>query len=112
MKAKICNYGGCNNLCDDSGYCAKHKDKKPKPFQNARRYTERYQSSEWITFRRNILSEQPTCEVCGSLNNVQVHHIIPVRFAPSLFLERSNVQVLCRECHQKETAKEIRNRRK
>lgn len=114
MKLKLCGYPGCNKLTTEY-FCPKHKEKrdaerKASAFKSATR-SDLYQSPEWRRISRQLINEVGHCERCGSFDNLQVHHIIPVRLAPALALDRSNLQVLCRTCHQTETGKEIAARR-
>ena len=39
------------------------------------------------------------CEICGSIRNIEVHHIIPVSHAPQYSFSLSNGVVLCKDCH-------------
>jgi len=117
MKARLCGWAGCSCITDGSYYCPKHKvmaEKRKaerKPFENAKRYTD-YKNPEWRKLSASVINEVGQCERCGCTNNLQVHHIIPIRYAPELFLERANLMVLCRECHHNETLREIRERRR
>lgn len=116
MKLKLCGEAGCNKLVVDGGYyCPEHKikhdkERKASAFKNATRFAN-YHSPEWIKFRGEVLKKQKCCEKCGTTKGLQVHHIIPVRYAPELFLRRENVMVLCADCHKSETAREIRERK-
>lgn len=45
------------------------------------------------------------CELCKEKNiynyhNLEVHHVIPIKENPSLFLEDSNLICLCGDCHR------------
>lgn len=117
MKQKLCGWAGCNKIIPAGSYfCSYHKDisdtnRKESAFKTATRYAN-YNNPEWRKLSKQYLIEVGHCEKCGSTDNLQVHHIIPVRLAPQLFLERANWQVLCRTCHQNETAREIAERRK
>lgn len=116
MKTKLCGWAGCNKIIPGNQYyCDYHKDisderRRKSAFANATRYAD-YSTPEWRKGSREYLLEVGHCEKCGSKENLQVHHIIPARYAPQLFLERANWQVLCRVCHQAETQREIRERK-
>lgn len=56
-------------------------------------------SGKWPALRKQILDEQPTCEACGGRDGCKPHHIKPFHVYPELELERSNVIVLCDQCH-------------
>lgn len=110
MKLILCHYEGCNNLSTEY-YCPLHKaimDKK-KPFQNAKR-TADYHTSAWQRLSKQLINEVGCCQMCGVTSTLSVHHVVPVRECPERFLDKSNLIVLCRSCHQKVTAQEIRNR--
>jgi 5-methylcytosine-specific restriction endonuclease McrA len=47
------------------------------------------------------------CKRCESGESPAVHHIIPVALAPELACESWNMLVLCRQCHQLVTGKEL-----
>lgn len=116
MRTRLCGYPGCNRLTAGDYFCTEHRQqyehkRKREAFKTATR-SALYQSPEWKALSRELIKEKGYCEKCGERMNLQVHHIIPVRLAPQLALDRSNLQVLCRLCHQRETAKEINGRRK
>lgn len=120
MKVKLCGWAGCSAITTNKYYCDKHQtiadkrnaERKAKynPFANATRY-EQYKSPEWRRLSANVIKEVGCCERCGSKNNLQVHHLVAVRYAPERFLDRNNLMVLCRTCHQNETQREIFERR-
>lgn len=115
MKFKLCGYPGCNKLTGKY-YCEEHQKaadrrRRETAFASATR-SSLYQSPLWRRLSRELIGEVGHCERCGCSDNLQTHHIIPVRLAPALALDRSNLQVLCRLCHQRETAKEIQTRKK
>ena len=44
------------------------------------------------------------CEICGTIRNVDHHHVIPKRMGGSknpTVQDESNLMTLCRQCHQK-----------
>jgi len=49
------------------------------------------------------------CQICGSEENLQVHHIQAYANHPSLRLEMSNGITLCRKCHMTLHRKERKN---
>lgn len=66
-----------------------------------------YNSKAWKITRRNfIASKMGICERCGKPNSVQVHHkeyLTPLNIGnPDVTLNFDNLELLCRECHQKE----------
>lgn len=62
---------------------------------------ERGYDKDWSGLRRNYLRTRPMCERCGEGRATIVHHIVEVQDAPELRLEWSNLQAVCRECHEK-----------
>jgi len=59
-----------------------------------------YSSARWQRMRRRVLDEEAwTCHYCGRLATL-VDHRIPLRVAPHLGLERSNLVAACRSCNQ------------
>ena len=74
----------------------------------------------WTALAKAWLVDHPWCARCakrhalhgGPLRRPAVHvdHVIPVRIAPELALERSNLQSLCRPCHSVKTGHEARGR--
>ena len=63
---------------------------KPRPF----RYDWR-----WQKLRRVVMQEHHgQCVRCGREAS-EVHHLVPVREAPELGYEVSNLEPLCRRCH-------------
>lgn len=117
MKAKLCGWAGCNKIVTSGKYfCEYHQNisdenRRKNAFHNATRYAD-YHDPLWRSESKKYLNEKGCCEKCGSTEGLQVHHIIPVRYAPQLFMERANWQVLCRNCHQAETAREIGERKR
>jgi len=117
MKVKLCSAPNCNAFCvAHSSYCAKHKalsDKaraERKPFESASRFAD-YSDPRWRKLKAELLKDS-FCAYCGAREFLQVHHIVPVRENPELFLCRENCMVLCRSCHAAVTAREIQHRKR
>ena len=86
-----CRQPGCPNYGVDRGYCEEHKIK-----------IKEYDSYAWKKLRRRVKRKYPLCEICKargetSLTTV-VHHIIEVASGGE-FYDPSNLQALCRDCH-------------
>ena len=69
-------------------------------------------SREWRAFRKVWLSKNPVCRRCGRAGN-QVDHVKPLHsFAPwdkitrKQLLDATNVQTLCKRCHDLKTSQE------
>ena len=59
-------------------------------------------SPHWDSVRKTFIQAHPSCEACGSLKKLQVHHILPFHLCPELELDTSNLITLCmdnNECH-------------
>lgn len=56
-------------------------------------------SGHWQTLRNEFVRAHPTCEVCGSDESLNVHHIHPFHEHPELELEWGNLVTLCRDHH-------------
>lgn len=59
--------------------------------------TERDQ--RWKKLKRAILTERGKCDKCGTVENLQAHHIKNWSDYPGLRYESSNIRVLCADCH-------------
>lgn len=70
-----------------------------------------YHSKEWKNMRNYMLSSNPLCELC--LDNLiitpatEVHHIVDIKYKPHLRLSISNLQCLCKQCHDEITKSEL-----
>lgn len=57
----------------------------------------------WQRLRRLVLSEDPFCRLCAlrgrTVQATVADHIQPISAAPHLRLDRSNIQPLCKPCH-------------
>jgi 5-methylcytosine-specific restriction protein A len=115
----LCKSPGCGALLDKPGYCGKHRrpavdNAARRPFENAQR-SNYYGSSLWKSLSRRMIRERPWCDLCGALKAegalLEAHHRVPPRGDEELFFDERNLQVLCRDCHQAVTAREIQERR-
>lgn len=52
-------------------------------------------SPSWPKVRRDHLKKQPSCQACGTTNNLAVHHIVPLHVNRSKELDPSNLITLC-----------------
>jgi 5-methylcytosine-specific restriction endonuclease McrA len=39
------------------------------------------------------------CQLCNTGNNLEVHHILPVKQFPALTYDITNIVILCHDCH-------------
>ena len=121
---KLCAKAGCPNFrVEGSSYCEKHdyirvqyEEKRAEYFANKPRDWSKYQrtgnynSSRWKKESKEFLKTHPYCEMCGDYATV-VDHIIPHRGDEELFWNKENWQPLCKSCHNKKTATEIKERK-
>jgi hypothetical protein len=60
-------------------------------------------SPQWNKVRKDWLEHYNSCESCGSIKNLNVHHIKPFHLYPELELDTSNFITLCENsgmnCH-------------
>lgn len=124
MPKVICKKIGCKKLIEkgaNNGYCDEHKEVGMKLKQEADKYrvsnynttrrnsreTKLYNSKAWLMLKERVLAKQHyLCQDCldrgiTNTNNLEVHHIIPVKDDYSLALDEDNLRVLCRSCHKK-----------
>lgn len=112
-----CRYPGCGRLIDAGGYCAEHKKAPAGSFADRSRGTrhERGYGTKWEKIRERILRrDNGLCQEC--LRNGRVtpvghkpftaycDHIVPK--AEGGTDDDSNLQTLCRACHQAKTDRE------
>jgi 5-methylcytosine-specific restriction endonuclease McrA len=118
----ICKKVGCSELVNKRGdYCDLHfadaireaDEKRRRAFASAERPNRKlYNSRAWRTLRAKIIERDGYCQRCGSLDQLQVHHIRPPRGDERLFYAEWNLEVICSDCHRVETAAEIRERQR
>ena len=122
MIKRLCLFPGCQCFrIDNSNYCERHqeygkqKEQKRTAFLFAKRSNEElYHTAEWKQLRKQKLTETPFCEICGISKEytiLEIHHKIPPRGNPELFYSFQNLMCVCKSCHQKITADEIRERK-
>lgn len=114
-KQAMCKFPGCFNYATGGGYCAKHQDyriadaEKPKrPWDGAARPNDAlYNTQRWKVLRAKMLRKYKTCALCPATENLSVHHIVPPKGDEELFFDENNLIVLCRDCHNKQTEREV-----
>ena len=108
--------GPCLTLVPDRKhvYCEKctqlYHQKFRQRIDNARQGDNFYNKAAWKRLRTYQLHSEPFCAVCSSPGNT-IDHIIPHRGDANLFFDSSNLQTLCKRCHDSETALEMNLRR-
>jgi hypothetical protein len=61
-------------------------------------------TARWRTLRMEIMERDGgACVKCGARGRLEVDHIKPVRDAPDLSYEPTNLQTLCPSCHTRKT---------
>ena len=55
--------------------------------------------------RKKYLNKQSKCKICGSTENLQIDHIIPI--SKNGKNEETNIQILCSKCNRKKSDKII-----
>ena len=56
-------------------------------------------SVHWSKIQKEHIKQQPCCQACGTVKNLQVHHIIPFNVDPLKELDKNNLITLCKKCH-------------
>ena len=105
--ARPCAHPGCPALVHDPGqrYCQEHQAEEWRNQSRQRRAegTHADYGPRWREIRARILRERPTCERCGRVRAVVVHHIVPRSQGGSD--DPINLQALCGLCHAQVEAK-------
>jgi hypothetical protein len=70
-----------------------------EPTYTAAHGHEHPRSGKWPGVRAAYLREHPTCEACGSKEDLNVHHILPFHLHEELELSPGNLICLCRDDH-------------
>lgn len=114
----LCNYPGCREFATFGTKCEKHKVNRDESRQR-NSYDTWYNRAAWKRLRNTWLNEHPLCEEClrsGEIVQAEVvDHIDPHRGDWTKFMDRGNLQSLCKPCHDRKTASEdggFGNRRK
>ena len=108
---KPCNYPGCPELTISS-YCPEHEGVVKKQYEQRRETAQkRGYTSRWQRARASFLKRHPLCFSCleGGVTTpaTVVDHVVPHRGDMVLFWEKLNWQSLCKQHHDKKTAKEV-----
>lgn len=107
---RICSAPGCA-VKVRTGRCPQHARQQRQ--HERRHYTAiRYDDPRWIALRDEVRLEQPFCAhrdrhpATCTLVTDDVDHIVPHDGDETLFLERTNLQGLCKSCHSRKTMTE------
>jgi 5-methylcytosine-specific restriction protein A len=78
--------------------------------------TERGYDADWKRLRATFLVVHPICEHCDRRGVTTparvVNHRIDIRDRPDLRLNESNLEALCKQCHDRHTARRMNAERK
>lgn len=118
---KICNFAGCPvRTVNVGGFCDTHQN-EPKRRQEARVEAEPwrkwYHWSAWRRLKERFRAEKPeVAGICQGTNPLDglpcrkpaqhTDHVVPHKGSWELFIDMSNLQGLCHECHSRKTAEE------
>lgn len=103
-----CRHPGCPELVEPGRlYCEKHLPLHPEV---TRTYNKKIYNKRWEKFSKAYLQAHPLCVECmkqGKYTKATVvDHIIPHRGNQKLFWDQSNMQPLCKRCHDRKTLTE------
>ena len=104
-----CRHPGCSALTRES-YCPKHKPKRAARRASAE-YHAWYGLPLWIDdLRPAQLLREPWCRECAKrgirTRATVVDHVDPHQGDWAKFIDRDNLQSLCKRCHDQKTARE------
>ena len=64
---------------------------------------------DWQTkYKKQLEIEQGGCRTCGSTNDLEIDHIIPISQNPEKAFDYDNLQLLCYDCHKKKSSREYK----
>ena len=91
-------------LCKCGAIVDKRCERCDPPIPHKQTTQERGYGNDWRKLSERYRKSHPLCERCTEQGRTRaadhVHHIIPIRVAPELRLERSNLMAVCVECHE------------
>lgn len=97
-----CRYQRCPALTDhSSGYCPEHRASYD---QQRGSPSKRGYDRAWQKLSKQVLKEEPLCRRCRLKDSVLTDHIITKRAGGTD--ARSNLQALCKDCHDEKTRQE------
>lgn len=110
-----CRHPGCQELTRD-GYCSKHKPRRAARRESAE-WHGWYSLSVWTDdLRPTQLLAEPWCRECAKRGirtwATVVDHVEPHCGDWARFIDRSNLQSLCKRCHDRKTALEQAEKRR
>ena len=107
--ARLCLVAGCGRPAKTRGRCARCSSKASRE-RTELRGPRVYDTALWKRLRSAVLALSPLCVDCKGEGRVEpateVDHRIPIRDAPDLAFDASNLQPLCKRHHSEKTARE------
>ena len=97
-----CKCGGkrVDGRCDKCGTSWQSKECRSK-------WAWMYRTAAWQEMRLSVLSDEPLCRACDAMGRaesaIDVDHIVDHRGDWARFLDRGNLQPLCKACHGTKT---------
>lgn len=99
-----CRRPGCGKVTR-TGFCDEHNKDTGRESATKRGYNAR-----WQRFRKQYLQQHPLCRECEKADRISaatvIDHIIPHRGDRRKFWDQSNLQPMCKPCHDRKTATE------
>ncbi len=71
----------------------------------------RYKTKEWTAIRDVVRYQEPICRICQREATFYIDHIKPVKQGGA-FLDRENLQGLCKHCHNVKSGQERHTNKK
>ncbi len=113
----MCSHAGCKAIATSNSRCDKHpKIKKFKQYEHNKDLNGKivHNTTRWKELRLRKLKANPLCEYCIArgfpVPAKDIDHIQEVQDRPDLAYTFSNLQALCRSCHNIKSA-EVRKKR-
>jgi len=85
-------------------WCGNKLPKNKRCYCSEKCRLEYYNNFYWNDAVRLAFKRKKACEICGSVKNLEIHHIQPLNGQYRTWNklnQPNNLQVLCRECHRK-----------
>lgn len=97
---RLCIESRCPNEATGRGRCDFHRKALERERSRRRREATKgtYKKKLWLTRRRQVLSEEPICTLCGERLSEEVDHVVPLSRGGAHY-ERDNLRGVCRGCH-------------
>jgi 5-methylcytosine-specific restriction enzyme A len=104
-----CSKAGCPALAEQGKvYCINHRD-VVKQYDKARNQSplrQMYKTAAWRFTRQRVLARDPICKMCERALSTVVHHVVDASRYIGSFFDESNLQGLCKPCHDRRTAED------